>query len=221
MIMGARVVLGEGWAELRDELGVVQDRISRAAGIDQDGRTVLVNAGGALSNTILDSLRPLSEQMGAFHGGIAQIASNYSISPEVQAGINRLISGYQSPELKEAIRIAFPPRPSFPAPALIKSRPEPQGLIAPSVAELDAIQAGKPISARRGRNENSWSYLPFIPRIESLLAKGLPHKAIVDRKNWAGNVNEAESRQVVYATSLDAAVDGLARFIKRKYFPSA
>lgn len=201
MFMGLRVDLGQGWAEL----------------VGADAR--------ASSIALSDGFRSLCEQLDEIHSGLSKIVSGYSISPEEQAVLNRLIGGYQSPEFKEAMRFAFPPRPSFPAPALIISRPEPQGLIAPSVAELDAIQAGKPISARRGRNDNSWSYLPFIPRIESLLAKGLPHytiaKAIVDRKNWAGTVNEAESRQVVYATSLDAAVDGLARFIKRKYFPSA
>ncbi len=159
--------------------------------------------------------------MGAFHGGIAQIASSYSISPEVQAGIDRLISGYQSPELKEAMRLAFPPRPSFPAPALIKSRTEPQGLIAPSVAEVDSIQAGKPISAKQGRIGNSWSYKFFDHEIKSSLALGIPHytiaKAIVDKWGWACTVNDAKSRQVVYALSRSAAEDGLSRWIKKIY----
>ena len=219
--MGARVVLGEGWAELRDELGLVKDRVSRAAGIDQDGRIALVNAGGATSSAILDSLRPLGEQLGAIQNGLSQFVSPYaSMSLEIQAAINRLL-GPTPPEMLEVMRQVFPSRPHFPSPSLVKTAPESQGLIAPSVAELDAIQAGKPISAKQGRKGNSWSYSFFDQEIKSSLALGMPHytiaKAIVDKWGWAHTVNDAKSRQVVYAANYEAAVDGLARWIRRDY----
>lgn len=219
--MGARVVLSEGWAELRDEFGVVQDHISSAAGLDENARIAFVKAGSALSNTILDSSRPFSENLGAIQNGLSQVVSPYaSMSLEIQAAIKRLI-GPTSPETLEAIRLVFPPRPHFASPSLIRTAPEPHGLIAPSAGEIEALQTGRPLSLKRGRSSNSWSYAFVAAQIEIYLDIGLAHytiaEMVVNNFGWAGTINEACARRVVYAASEAAAIDSLARWIKKEY----
>lgn len=219
--MGLRVNLGEGWAELSNEFEIVQDRISRAAGLDENARIAFVDASGALSKSISDSLRPFGENLAAIQNEFSQAVSPIaSLSLELQAAVNQLILP-TSPEMLEAIRLAFPPRPHFPSPSLIRTARVSRALVTPSAGEIEALQTGRPLSLKRGRSSNSWSYAFVAPQIESYLAIGLAHytiaEIVVNSLGWAGTINEACARRVVYAASEAAAIDGLARWIKKEY----